>query len=142
MARLEPRCALDRKMALKAPWNTRIRRDVPWSSTLLEELQYKRKERLFNLVDRHHVLQCEQFKSTDLLKDLEALVKKPSPSKKPGVYCCEMPLLRSTTRADCSNLFFYNCPNHMKLCSAPIWSGVLTATADAFCAGITWTVTV
>jgi hypothetical protein len=91
MTCLKPLCALDRKMALKAPWNARIRRDVPWCSTLLEELQYKRKERLFNLVDRHHVLQCEQFKSTDLLKDLEALVKKPSPPKKPGVYCCEMP---------------------------------------------------
>ena len=56
MARLQQRWPLgrvlrkkERKMAPKAIWNTRIQRDVPWSSTLLEELLFKRKERLFNL---------------------------------------------------------------------------------------------
>ena len=93
--------------------------ELPWSSTLVSKLQCERKERLFNLVDHQHVLQCVQFKYK-AKKHIAFMLRKPR-AEIPGVDYCEMPLTRSATCSDCVHLEFYNCPLHMKLCKGPVW---------------------
>ena len=55
---------------------------MPWASNLLTELQRERKERLFSLVDPHHVLQHVQF-GHDLDKDVKFWSKEPRPVEQP-----------------------------------------------------------
>jgi hypothetical protein len=106
-------------------------REVPWTSNLLTELQRERKERLFSLVDPHHVLQREQF-AYDLDKDVAFWSRKARPVEQPvdGVAgWCQMPLSRSASCEDCVDLgTMYNCPKHMKQCNAPAWHSCASPT--------------
>jgi hypothetical protein len=106
-------------------------REVPWTSNLLTELQRERKERLFSLVDPHHVLQREQF-AYDLDKDVAFWSRKARPVEQPvdGVDgWCQMPLSRSASCEDCVDLgTMYNCPKHMKQCNAPAWHSCASPT--------------
>jgi hypothetical protein len=104
-----------------APKSSRRMREVPWTSSLLAELQHERKERLFSLVDPLHELQCVQF-AYDADKDIAFMSRKPRPAERSDnkVGGCQMPLSRSTTCEDCTHTF-YNCPKHMKQCNRPVW---------------------
>src|SRR4051812_13371123 len=95
-------------------------RDVPWTSTILDEMQQERKTTLLNLVDPHHMLTCRQF-AYDQSKSTAFMLRKPSPVEKRQLTSgCQMPLSKSATCSDCT-LTFFNCPLHMLQCGALVW---------------------
>ena len=50
-----------KQVPVAAPKTARRMREVPWASNLMTELQRERGEKLFALVDPHHMLQRDQF---------------------------------------------------------------------------------